>query len=38
MNQNRTPADREGVIENLRRLTGPAQLAVADVMDDEGNP
>ena len=37
MNQNRTPADREGVVENLRKLTGPAQQAVADVMDSECN-
>ena len=37
MNQNRTPADREGVIENLRTLGGADQLAVANVMDDEGS-
>ena len=37
MNQNRTPADRQGVIQNLRTLAGPEQLAVANVMDDEGS-
>lgn len=37
INQNRTPADRLGVIENLRTLAEPSQLAVADVMEEEGN-
>ena len=37
INQNRTPADRLGVVGNLRTLAGPSQLAVADVMEEEGN-
>ena len=32
MNQNRTEADRDGVIKNLKLLADPAHVQVADVM------